>query len=116
MSRLLKASSELVKDYIHLFVNRRAYTVQSMKPHPKSGRFYYYRPAEKAIGKPICQRDVVFFGGFPRSVAEQQLDIFKRSTALQHFNRQSVPPFMGGCACLQCPQLRTAASSSLTSR
>ena len=54
MGRLLKASPALVKDYIHLFVNRRAYTLQSMKPHRESGRFYYYRPVEKATGKPMC--------------------------------------------------------------
>ena len=49
----LKASLELAKDYFRLFVNRRAYTVQSMKPHPESGRHYYYRPTEKGSGKPI---------------------------------------------------------------
>jgi hypothetical protein len=27
-----------------LFVNRRAYTIQSTRPHPESGRHYYYRP------------------------------------------------------------------------
>jgi len=53
MRLLLKASPELVKNYFRLFVNRRAYTVQSMKPHPESGRYYYYRPTEKAAGKPM---------------------------------------------------------------
>ena len=53
MRLLLKASPELVKNYFRLFVNRRAYTVQSMKPHPESGRYYYYRPTEKATGKQI---------------------------------------------------------------
>ena len=53
MGLLLKASPELVKNYFRLFVNRRAYTVQSMKPHPESGRHYYYRPTEKGTGKPV---------------------------------------------------------------
>ncbi|MEW5976441.1 MAG: hypothetical protein AB1898_11625 [Acidobacteriota bacterium] len=35
---------KLVKDYCQLFVNRRAYTVQSPRPHRESGRHYYYRP------------------------------------------------------------------------
>lgn len=37
-------SPELVEDYCRLFVNRRAYTVQSPRPHRESGRHYYYRP------------------------------------------------------------------------
>jgi len=53
MSLLFKASPELVKSYFRLFVNRRAYTVQSMRPHPETGRYYYYRPTEKSTGKPL---------------------------------------------------------------
>jgi hypothetical protein len=30
-----------------MFVNRRAYTLQSMRPHPESGRHYYFRPRTK---------------------------------------------------------------------
>ena len=44
------ATPELVKDYVQLFVNRRAYTVQSHRPHRESGRHYYYRPID-ADGK-----------------------------------------------------------------
>jgi hypothetical protein len=33
-----------IEEYAHLFVNRRAYTVQSPRPHRESGRHYYYRP------------------------------------------------------------------------
>lgn len=33
--------------YFHLFVNRRAYTVQSSRPHRVSGRHYYYRPKDR---------------------------------------------------------------------
>jgi hypothetical protein len=39
--------AELIDDYSRLFVNRRAYTVQSAKPHPRSGKHYYYRPKEQ---------------------------------------------------------------------
>jgi len=39
-----KATPRIVKDYVELFVNRRAYTLQSMKPHPETGRHYYFRP------------------------------------------------------------------------
>jgi len=38
------ATQELVLLYQQIFVNRRAYTVQSPRPHPKSGKHYYYRP------------------------------------------------------------------------
>jgi hypothetical protein len=48
---MIQASSDVVSDYAKIFVNRGAYTVQSAKPHPESGRYYYYRPTEKATGK-----------------------------------------------------------------
>src|SRR5262245_20178638 len=38
--------AELIDDYFRLFVNRRAYTVQSQRPHPEGGKHYYYRPKE----------------------------------------------------------------------
>ena len=41
----------VMADYFHLFVNRRAYTLQSNRPHPESGRHYYYRPTDKATGQ-----------------------------------------------------------------
>jgi len=44
------ATPALVKEYLNLFVNRRAYTVQSFRPHPESGRHYYYRPTERGSG------------------------------------------------------------------
>ena len=34
---LLKAPADVVEDYFRLFVNRRAYTLQSDRPHPESG-------------------------------------------------------------------------------
>jgi hypothetical protein len=47
MDLRLKASPEIIKDYMRLFVNRKAYTFQSMRPHPETGRHYYFRPREK---------------------------------------------------------------------
>ena len=40
MTGAFKATPEVVNDYLRLFVNRRAYTLQSMRPHPESGRRY----------------------------------------------------------------------------
>jgi len=47
----IKATSEIVRDYSHLFVNRGAYTLQSSRPHPESGRHYYFRPKAKGTGE-----------------------------------------------------------------
>src|SRR5207302_8940499 len=47
----LKAPAGVVPDYFRLFVNRRAYTLQSERPHPESGRYYYYRPTAKQTGE-----------------------------------------------------------------
>ena len=52
MALLLKATPEIVREYWRLFVNRRAYTVQSMRPHPESGRHYYFRPNDRQTGEP----------------------------------------------------------------
>jgi len=53
MTVAFKASPQVVKDYLRLLVNRRAYTMQSMRPHPESGRHYYFQPKEKATGAPL---------------------------------------------------------------
>lgn len=53
MGAAIKATPELVRDYVQIFVNRRAYTLQSTKPHPESGRHYYFRPKEKGTQKPL---------------------------------------------------------------
>ena len=47
----LKAPAGVVADYFRLFVNRRAYTLQSNWPHPESGRYYYFRPTDKKTGQ-----------------------------------------------------------------
>ncbi len=57
MVRRMVAAPELVKEYVNLFVNRRAYTLQSMRPHPESGRHYYYRPKERDSGAPLLMSE-----------------------------------------------------------
>ena len=47
----LKAHASVVAHYFHLFVNRRAYTLQSNRPHPQNARHYYYRPKDKKTGQ-----------------------------------------------------------------
>jgi len=49
----IKASPEVVRDYTGLFVNRGAYTLQSSRPHPESGRHYYFRPKAKGTGEDL---------------------------------------------------------------
>ena len=53
MAEAFKATPQIVNDYFSLFVNRRAYTLQSMRPHPASGRHYYFRPSNKKSGAPL---------------------------------------------------------------
>src|SRR3974390_679546 len=52
MEHRLPATSEMAREFSELFVNRRAYTIQSTRPHPESGRHYYYRPKSKDGGNP----------------------------------------------------------------
>ncbi len=47
METPLRASPTVVAAYRSLFVNRLAYTLQSPRPHPESGRHYYFRPRMK---------------------------------------------------------------------
>ena len=53
VDRRVRATPTLVRDYFRLFVNRRAYTLQSVRPHPESGRHYYFRPKERGSGAPL---------------------------------------------------------------
>ncbi len=41
---------QVVQYYWRLFVNRRAYTLQSARPHPETGRHYYFRLSDKRTG------------------------------------------------------------------
>lgn len=47
METAIKATPEVVRSYLHLFVNRGAYTLQSLRPHPETERHYYFRPKLK---------------------------------------------------------------------
>ena len=51
MAKRHEASSTNVEDYWQLFVNRRAYVLQAMRPHPESGRYYYFRPKAAKNGE-----------------------------------------------------------------
>src|ERR1700730_14692558 len=53
MAVVLTTASQVARDYWRLFVNRRAYTVQSMRPQPENGRHYYFRPKEKGTDAPL---------------------------------------------------------------
>ena len=52
MAKRHEATSTNVEDYWQLFVNRRAYVLQAMRPHPESGRYYYFRPKVGKTGGP----------------------------------------------------------------
>jgi hypothetical protein len=49
----IKAGSEIVREYTALFVNRGAYTLQSSRPHPESGRHNYFRPKARGTGEEL---------------------------------------------------------------
>jgi len=53
----IKASRQVVEDYQRLFVNRREYTMQSMQPHPETGRHYYFRPSTKRTDTALMLTD-----------------------------------------------------------
>lgn len=53
MAKQYQTSATNVEDYWQLFVNRRAYVLQSMRPHPESGRHYYFRPTARKGGEPL---------------------------------------------------------------
>ena len=57
MAMTFKATRQVVEDYQKLFVNRRAYTMQSMRPHPESGRHYYFRPIKEGSDVPPMLTD-----------------------------------------------------------
>ena len=55
MQSQLLASDDIVTRYSELFVNRRAYTIQSSTPDKEKHRCYYYRPKEH----PSLSREIV---------------------------------------------------------
>ena len=52
MATTITATRQVVEDYQRLFVNRRAYTMQSIRPHPETGQHYYFRPSKKGTDIP----------------------------------------------------------------
>jgi hypothetical protein len=60
MDHRLHASPAMAEAFYQLFVNRRAYTLQSTKPHPDTGRHYYYRPkAREGEPPPALSPEIV---------------------------------------------------------
>src|ERR1022692_721474 len=57
MATTITATRQVVEDYQRLFVNRRAYTMQSMRPHPETGRHYYFRPSKQGSNLPLMLTD-----------------------------------------------------------
>jgi hypothetical protein len=57
---VVKANLQVLRDYTRLFVNRTAYTLQSPRPHPATGRHYYFQPKDKNTGRPssLTSREV----------------------------------------------------------
>jgi hypothetical protein len=53
MATTTTATRQVVEDYQRLFVNRRAYTMQSLRPHPETGRHYYFPPRKKGTDIPL---------------------------------------------------------------
>lgn len=59
MAGRYQATAENVRDYWRLFVNRRAYVIQSPRPHPESGRHYYFRPKAGKDGAPLSLTEAI---------------------------------------------------------
>jgi len=49
----MKARIDLVPWYRGMFVNRLAYTVQTGRPDPETGRHFYYRPTDRKTGRGV---------------------------------------------------------------
>jgi hypothetical protein len=49
----VKACPGLVRNYAALFVNRGAHALQSYRPHPETGRHYYFRPKAKGTSEEL---------------------------------------------------------------
>lgn len=57
MQSQILASDEIVGRYFELFVNRRAYTLQSSSPNHETGRYFYYRPKRQQLLSEATIRD-----------------------------------------------------------
>ena len=54
MAATITVTQQVVADYL---VNRREYTMQSMRPHPETGRHYYFRPSKRGADIPTMLAD-----------------------------------------------------------
>jgi len=54
MDHRLHATASMAESFYHLFVNRRAYTRQSTRPHLETGIYYYYRPKARDGEAPLA--------------------------------------------------------------
>lgn len=60
MKSKIRITEEMVTLYSELFINRLAYTIQSPRPDPRSGRHYYYRPRRGKNEDPLpLTRDTI---------------------------------------------------------
>ena len=57
MATTIRVTRQVIEDYQRLFVNRRAYTMQSLRPHSETGRHYYLRPSKKGTDIPLMLTD-----------------------------------------------------------
>jgi hypothetical protein len=53
----IKAAAQIVEAYRKLLVNRPAYTIQSQRPSPQTGRHYYFRPSRRGTDLPLSLTD-----------------------------------------------------------
>ena len=60
MDHRLHATVAMAETFYQLFVNRRAYTLQSHRPHPDTERHFYYRPkAREGQPPPALSLDII---------------------------------------------------------
>ena len=79
MDHRLPATPAMAREFSELFVNRRAYTIQSLLPHPESGRHYYFRPKTGKNAQPVSLSEAVI-----RQHLEGRLTIGLYATWIMH--------------------------------
>ena len=93
----LKAPARVVADYFRLFVNRRAYTLQSDRPHPESGRHYYYRPSDKKTSQGLSLTPDTLRGHIEGEIT---IDLYAFNPATQCPRQVAIDAYYeSGCAC-----------------
>ena len=121
MPDLMRALPGMAAEYSRWFVNRRAYTRQSDKPHPESGRHYYYRPRrDNGADLLLTERDIerhlageITLGIYAINPKTQRvkwmaIDADYCSTSLartaskRHSNKADAGAISGFCSNMQC--------------